>query len=335
MMGHNGNEPLVTVVIKAFNEEKNIGACIDSVVHATQGISAQIILADSCSTDRTVELSRRPNVMVVRLAHPHERSCGVGGQLGFQFADGQFLLLIDGDMILCPGFIEAALVKLSEYPRLAGVGGRLIERTSRMEYQLRMKRPDPSYIIGDVPFLSGGGLYRMEAIRDVGYFTNRNLHSCEEFELGIRLRSRGWTMARIPVTSVEHSGHINSSWRLLVQRYRTRYCCGFGELLRSALGKPFLGAAFRKAAPLLLVIIWWIAIIGLLVSWTSCGSSLAGVFCVSVLIVPMAYLLARKNNLRVAAYTFALWNLYALALFIGFFAKQADPASQIDAEIID
>ena len=47
----------VSVIIKAFNEEKNIVAAIESSLAAVAEMGGEVILADSHSTDRTVELA--------------------------------------------------------------------------------------------------------------------------------------------------------------------------------------------------------------------------------------------------------------------------------------
>ena len=49
----------VSVIIKAFNEEKNICAAIESSLAAVAEMGGEVILADSHSTDRTVELASR------------------------------------------------------------------------------------------------------------------------------------------------------------------------------------------------------------------------------------------------------------------------------------
>lgn len=46
--------PKLSVVIITFNEEKNIGRCLDSI----QGVADEIIVVDSYSTDRTEEICR-------------------------------------------------------------------------------------------------------------------------------------------------------------------------------------------------------------------------------------------------------------------------------------
>jgi glycosyltransferase involved in cell wall biosynthesis len=52
--------PQISVVIIARNEEKNIGRCLDSV----QGIADEIVVIDSGSTDRTVEICKAKGASV-------------------------------------------------------------------------------------------------------------------------------------------------------------------------------------------------------------------------------------------------------------------------------
>ncbi|HMA09708.1 MAG TPA: glycosyltransferase, partial [Ramlibacter sp.] len=95
----------VSVIIKAFNEEKNICAAIESSLAAVAEIGGEVILADSHSTDHTVELASGYPIRVVQLLHPRERCCGVGPQLGYQHARGEYLYILDGDMKMLPGFL--------------------------------------------------------------------------------------------------------------------------------------------------------------------------------------------------------------------------------------
>mgnify|MGYP003577694008 CR=1 FL=1 len=68
----------VTVVIKALNEEARIGLAIESALRAVQHLGGEVVLADSCSTDRTVEIASAYPIRIVQLAHPSDRCCGAG-----------------------------------------------------------------------------------------------------------------------------------------------------------------------------------------------------------------------------------------------------------------
>jgi len=101
--------PSVSIIIKAYNEERRIAAAIESALAALADFDGEVILADSASTDRTVEIAADYPIKIVRLNNPRDRSCGVGAQLGFQYSGGEYLCLMDGDMVLHAGFLEAGL----------------------------------------------------------------------------------------------------------------------------------------------------------------------------------------------------------------------------------
>src|SRR5258706_15691355 len=106
----------VSVIIKALNEEAKIAKAIESALRAIAGAGGEVILADALSDDRTVQIARRFPITIVQLVHAADRGCGSGPQLGYQHARGEFIYLMDGDMELEPGFIEAALAHLLREP---------------------------------------------------------------------------------------------------------------------------------------------------------------------------------------------------------------------------
>src|ERR1044072_9571827 len=99
----------VSIIIKALNEERHIGAAIESALAALRGIRGEVILADSASTDRTIEIARRYPIKIVQMTRVEDRSCGAGAQLGYQYSRGRYVWLVDGDMALKPGFLAAAI----------------------------------------------------------------------------------------------------------------------------------------------------------------------------------------------------------------------------------
>ena len=50
--------PQLSVVIITFNEEKNIGRCLESI----QGIADDVVIVDSFSTDATESICKKYNV---------------------------------------------------------------------------------------------------------------------------------------------------------------------------------------------------------------------------------------------------------------------------------
>jgi hypothetical protein len=73
--------------------KNHINAALNSALTALESVGGEVILADSGSTDRTVEIARGYPVEVLQLKHPAERRCGIGPQLGYQRAMGEFVYM--------------------------------------------------------------------------------------------------------------------------------------------------------------------------------------------------------------------------------------------------
>lgn len=238
------NKPFISVSIKTLNEAKGIEKTIDSIRRQLVGYPHKIIVADSLSTDSTQQLAVNKGVTVVSLTDPGDRCCGVGHQLGYLYSEGDYLLLMDGDMELEEGFVDQAVAFLQAEPEYAGVAGTVaMDEAVNYEFKSRKQRINQIYPVGDCDHLGGGGLYRRAAIEKIGYLTNRNLHAYEEAELGLRLGNAGYKLRRLNIPYFFHTSHTLPTFKMLRHRWKTRYYQAPGELLRCSWGKPwFMGA---------------------------------------------------------------------------------------------
>lgn len=168
----------VCVIIKTFNEEENISRAIESSITALAPCDGEIIVADSASTDRTIEVAMHFPVTIVQITRPSERCCGVGPQLGYQYSNSDYIYLLDGDMELDADFLGRAVDFLEREPNVAGVGGYVREaRVSNLEFEGRVRRQrkwQPRDGAVDVGHLVGGALYRRTAIDAVGYLSDKS-----------------------------------------------------------------------------------------------------------------------------------------------------------------
>ncbi|MBP1887950.1 glycosyltransferase family 2 protein [Sinorhizobium mexicanum] len=326
----------ISVIIKTLNEEKRIAATIESVVAALAGKEGEIIVADSGSTDRTVEIASQYPVTIAQIVPPALPSCGIGPQLGFQYSRHAFVCLMDGDMLLDAGFLDEAIAFLAENLSVAGVTGHVEEMlVSNLEFARRVKRNAPENRIGPIDRMNGGGIYRRAAIEDVGYLSDRNLHGYEEFELGVRLRSAGWGLHRLDRRFVQHFGHTVNSYRLLVRRWKSKYLYGIGELLRASLGKPYFLQVLRELPELKLwafVYLWWALSLGLVLFLSDKGMAMAAVsamFAAVVLVVSL-----KKRGLGMGLYTVVAWFFHAAALPVGLLRSRLKPAAPIESRIL-
>ncbi|WP_139826352.1 glycosyltransferase family 2 protein [Derxia lacustris] len=331
----------VSVIIKALNEEKGIARAIESALKAVAPLGGEVILADSLSTDRTVEIASRYPIRIVQLESPADRSCGVGAQLGYQYARGEFVYILDGDMVMKPDFLVKAVAAMADRPEVAGVGGLVVEcNTESLEFLARKKRAPKNMSPGEVDRLDMGGLYRRSALERVGYMTNRHLHSYEELELGVRLRARGYRLMRIDVEAVDHYGHSTPAFQLLLRRWRTNYICGLGELVRSSLGQPHLPLILRELRELWLyigVIGWWATlatVLALGVALPDEAAAICAAAFIALLAAPLLAMTVRKRSIHEAAYSVVSWSFNAAGLVKGFFTRPRPAADAIPASVI-
>ncbi len=92
----------LSVVIITFNEEHNIGRCLDSV----KSIADEIIVLDSFSTDNTVEISKNKGAIVKQqkfLGYIQQKNAALS------FASNDYVLCLDADEALEENLINSIL----------------------------------------------------------------------------------------------------------------------------------------------------------------------------------------------------------------------------------
>lgn len=264
------DHPFISVIIKTYNEEAGIAKTIHSIQQHMGSFPHKIIVADSLSTDKTQEIAANLGATVVSLTNASDRCCGVGHQLGYLHSEGEYLLLLDGDMELEAGFIRHGIDFLSQHPTYAGVAGAVeMDDVDSYEFKSRKQRIHKIYPLGDCSHLGGGGLYRKSAIDEIGYLTNRNLHAYEESELGMRLGLVGYKLHRLDVPYFSHTSYTMSSLELMKHRWKGGYLFASGELLKGSFGTPLFKTALRTVRNEAIFTLYLIVLVSTLFTFNS------------------------------------------------------------------
>lgn len=326
----------VSIIMKTLNEEKRIAAAIESALRALPGGIVEVIIADSGSTDRTVEIASQYPVTVVQIIDPARPSCGIGPQLGFQYSHHDFICLMDGDMLLDQDFLTEALAFLDANPKAAGVTGHVVEMNlDNLEFTRRVRRASPENRTGTIDRMNGGGLYRRAAIQQAGYFSDRNLHGYEEFDLGLRLRSLGWSLHRLDRHFVSHFGHTMNAYKLLVRRWQSKYLRGIGELLRAAIGRPHWPMLISELPELRLwagVYVWLATMLAVLVFVPDKSTAL--LIDLALVVGVVAAMSLKQRSLTLGIYAVVAWLFHAAALPLGFVHARRSPGDWIESKVM-
>lgn len=102
--------PLVSVIIPAYNTEGYIGKCLKSVQTQTYE-NLEIIVIDDGSTDGTGEICRRFAETDRRFRVLHKENSGVSDSrnLGLEQAKGKYLVFVDSDDHVKPDYVHTLL----------------------------------------------------------------------------------------------------------------------------------------------------------------------------------------------------------------------------------
>lgn len=97
--------PLLSIVIPVYNEEKYIGACLNSLKSQTYK-NFEIIIVDNASTDKTVEIVTRHKAKNVRLIHEPQKGIAFARKKGFAEAKGEIIVSTDADCTFSEDWLE-------------------------------------------------------------------------------------------------------------------------------------------------------------------------------------------------------------------------------------
>jgi len=115
---------MISIILPAYNEEKNIGPAIDDISNFLNEIkkSFEIIIVDDGSRDGTAEVlneyKKRNNIVVV--SHPKNLGYGAALRSGFAKADGDLIFFTDSDRQFDIHDIRLFLEKIKDYDFIVG-----------------------------------------------------------------------------------------------------------------------------------------------------------------------------------------------------------------------
>jgi glycosyltransferase involved in cell wall biosynthesis len=113
-------KPEVSIVIPAYNEEKDLFRTLSSLSECTSRRAVELIVANNNSTDRTQEILDR---LGVKSVFARDQGISYARQAGLEAARGTYIMSADSDSIYPAGWVDALTDALVE-PGIAVVYGR-------------------------------------------------------------------------------------------------------------------------------------------------------------------------------------------------------------------
>lgn len=317
----------LSVVLISRNQEWNIARLIESVLDGTSRIpSRDIILVDSASMDKTIEIASRYPINILRLRPDQPLTPAAGRFVGFKHTSGDLVLFLDGDMELCNGWMERALTLFENRPDVAVVTGPWINLPMSTNHNDKVNSNFLKYEYNDKQGLQLGGaaMYRRSVLDQVGSF-NPYLHSEEEPELFLRIRNAGYHIFRLEHPIAYHYTDPIENITTLVGRWRRNLWLGIGQSMRYHIGTElFLPYARERGYGCFPGLVLAVGFAGFLYSLVSCQWMLFGFWMLLVVTTILGYV-CQKRSLYRTVYSLFLRLFSIDGTVRGFLITPEDP----------
>ena len=200
---------MISVIVIGKNEGERLVACLRSIQTALSALAHEVVYVDSCSTDQSLQTAKALGARCFLLAE-RKTTAGLGRFVGAKEARGEYLLFLDGDMQLQPGFAEKALMAIAAkgYDGVCGIredvylrGGEVVCRNDNY-FGCTQERLAPVF--------GGALMITRDALDACGGWATDTI-ACEEAELYARLKAIGCRIAEIPVPMILHTDAVRDS----------------------------------------------------------------------------------------------------------------------------
>jgi peptidoglycan/xylan/chitin deacetylase (PgdA/CDA1 family)/GT2 family glycosyltransferase len=190
--------PSVSVVIPAYNEEKYLPSCLDSIGKQDYAAGYEVIVVDNASTDNTAQIALDWGAKVV---HESKRSPACARQKGAEAATGDIIAFIDADTRAPACWLSALISRFTREPETVVISGPYAYFDAGKCARIASYIGNFLSIIIDQLFRKvvdkGSAVWgsnfavRRSALREVGGFDTSIKFYGEEYELSLRLRKVG------------------------------------------------------------------------------------------------------------------------------------------------
>ncbi|UCD37338.1 MAG: glycosyltransferase family 2 protein [Fidelibacterota bacterium] len=221
--------PTFSVVIANYNGLAFLKTCFDSLNKSTYP-SIEIIMVDNGSTDESVSFVEEnyPSVQIVK--SPINLSYSGGNNLGMRQARGKYIVLLNNDTEVTPGWLEPLLEELESDKQIAACQPKILNMRDRKAFEYAgaaggfMDRLAYPFLRGrifdtveedhhqyqtpvDLFWTSGAAMaIRKDVLDEAGFLDEDFVLHMEEIDLCWRLHLLGYRMRARPDAVIYHYG---------------------------------------------------------------------------------------------------------------------------------
>src|SRR5688572_20532489 len=116
----------ISIVILSWNDKERLDECLRSIQNSTKSRSVEIIVVDNGSTDGSPEMIETafPAVRVIR--NGENLGFPKGNNIGILESKGKYIVLLNSDIKVLPGCLDALCDYLDEHSTIGIIGPRVL-----------------------------------------------------------------------------------------------------------------------------------------------------------------------------------------------------------------
>lgn len=234
-----------SIIIRSYNEEKHIGKLMDGIQQQNIFEDLEIILVDSGSTDRTVQIAKSKGAGIVQIS-PQEFSFGRALNLGCRQAKGEFLLFASAHVYPVYNNWVQKMIQPFSNEKVALVYGRQTGNhlTKYSEHQLFKKWfPETSNYNQSTPFCNNANAAIRKCLWEEQPY-DELLTGLEDLDWATKIQKKGYQVvyeahATIVHVHEETPGKIKNRYKreaIALKRIMPKQHISFFDFLRLSTG---------------------------------------------------------------------------------------------------
>ncbi len=238
----------------SWNTRDDLRRCLVSLL-AEKGASYEVIVVDNASADGSAKMVGAEFPSVTLIANDANSGFAKGSNLGIAASGGRYVLLLNPDSAVQPGFISELVAFGDAHPEYGIFGPKVLNPDGSLQYSCRRFPtlaagffrntilgkyfPHNTYLmdylmanwdhndVREVDWVSGCALtVRREVLNDIGALDERFYMYVEDVDFAYRAKQKGYKVAYNPSAVVVHARGKSSDKtpnRMIVEFHKSMY----------------------------------------------------------------------------------------------------------------
>jgi len=234
----------LSIIILNHNSGDLLKSCIESVFADDIPFSFEVIIPDNASTDNSLEkVKEQWGSRLHIINNPRNAGFAYGSNIGIQFASGEYICLLNPDIIVHKGTFKNLIEFMDAHPQVGFAGPKVMNSDGTIQLSARRSIPSPFDAISRALLLSklfpksktfakynltysdpnmnqqvdastGCCIFgRRSMIDSIGLLDEKFFLYCEDVDWFLRAKNAGWQTYYVATASIDHLHSYSEQFR--------------------------------------------------------------------------------------------------------------------------